>query len=54
VNSHRLERYPIPIAYPGWSFDRADGIADQLDDFVEKALIPEYTRGRIRKQDTAY
>lgn len=26
----------------------------RLDDFVETILIPEYTRGRIRKQDTAY
>ncbi|MCK9921360.1 reverse transcriptase domain-containing protein [Frankia sp. AgPm24] len=26
----------------------------RLDAFVEKVLIPEYTRGRIRKQDTAY
>ncbi|MFC9969182.1 reverse transcriptase domain-containing protein [Nocardia ignorata] len=26
----------------------------RLDDFVENVLIPEYTRGRIRKQDTAY
>jgi group II intron reverse transcriptase/maturase len=26
----------------------------RLDTFVETVLIPEYTRGRIRKQDTAY
>ncbi|GLZ02418.1 reverse transcriptase/maturase family protein [Actinoplanes sp. NBRC 103695] len=26
----------------------------RLDEFVETVLIPEYTRGRIRKQDTAY
>lgn len=26
----------------------------RLDAFVETVLIPEYTRGRIRKQDTAY
>jgi group II intron reverse transcriptase/maturase len=26
----------------------------RLDDFVETVLIPEYTRGRIRKQDTEY
>jgi group II intron reverse transcriptase/maturase len=26
----------------------------RLDEFVETALIPEYTRGRIRKQDTGY
>ncbi|GII96074.1 reverse transcriptase/maturase family protein [Sinosporangium siamense] len=26
----------------------------RLDDFVETVLIPEYTRGRIRKQDTTY
>jgi group II intron reverse transcriptase/maturase len=26
----------------------------RLDNFVETILIPEYTRGRIRKQDTAY
>ncbi|MEU8401786.1 reverse transcriptase domain-containing protein [Nonomuraea sp. NPDC048892] len=26
----------------------------RLDDFVEKVLIPHYTRGRIRRQDTAY
>ncbi|GAB3976483.1 reverse transcriptase domain-containing protein [Actinoallomurus acanthiterrae] len=26
----------------------------RLDTFVETILIPEYTRGRIRKQDTAY
>jgi group II intron reverse transcriptase/maturase len=25
-----------------------------LDEFVETVLIPEYTRGRIRKQDTGY
>ncbi|MEU6788810.1 hypothetical protein ABZ912_57320 [Nonomuraea angiospora] len=25
-----------------------------MDEFVETVLIPEYTRGRIRKQDTAY
>ncbi len=26
----------------------------RLDAFVETVLIPEYTRGRVRKQDTAY
>ena len=26
----------------------------RLDEFVETVLIPEYTRGRIRKQDTGY
>lgn len=26
----------------------------RLDEFVETVLIPEYTRGRIRKQDNAY
>jgi group II intron reverse transcriptase/maturase len=26
----------------------------RLDEFVETILIPEYTRGRIRKQDTGY
>lgn len=26
----------------------------RLDRFVETVLIPEYTRGRVRKQDTAY
>jgi group II intron reverse transcriptase/maturase len=26
----------------------------RLDTFVETVLIPEYTRGRVRKQDTAY
>jgi group II intron reverse transcriptase/maturase len=26
----------------------------RLDQFVETVLIPEYTRGRIRRQDTAY
>ncbi len=26
----------------------------RLDNFVETVLIPEYTRGRIRKQDTGY
>src|SRR5437879_3478095 len=26
----------------------------KLDEFIETVLIPEYTRGRIRKQDTAY
>jgi group II intron reverse transcriptase/maturase len=26
----------------------------RLDDFVENVLIPHYTRGRIRRQDTAY
>ena len=26
----------------------------RLDEFVETVLIPEYTRGRIRKQDTEY
>jgi group II intron reverse transcriptase/maturase len=26
----------------------------RLDDFAETVLIPEYTRGRVRKQDTGY
>ena len=26
----------------------------RLDEFAERVLIPEYTRGRIRKQDTGY
>lgn len=26
----------------------------RLDTFIETVLIPEYTRGRVRKQDTAY